>query len=113
MGCTARNGHLKFSIRGNINSGLLLLARFLVLPLVYEKGSRKLQRAVVSLLPWKAMHDVRDMIDVVHNTSIDILQATKQSLNGKEGSERRPYGGKDIMSILGLDIYIVFSFLSN
>jgi hypothetical protein len=89
-------------IRGCINNGPLLLARLLLLPLVFERGSPKLQRTVVDLLPWKALHEARDMVDIVHNTSVKILEATKQSLDGKDDPGRRLHRGKDIMSILGL-----------
>jgi hypothetical protein len=73
----------------------------LVLPFVYEVGTPKFQRAIINLLPWKALHDVRDMIDTLHNTSVEIVNKTKQAvMEGNASSERRIGRGKDIMSIL-------------
>ncbi|KAJ2929646.1 hypothetical protein H1R20_g7436, partial [Candolleomyces eurysporus] len=89
------------NLLGNINDGGILVARMIVLPLVYGVGTPKFQRAVVNILPWKALHDLRDMIDTIHNTSVEIVNKTKQALTeGKAGSERRIGRGKDIMSIL-------------
>ncbi|RXW18985.1 hypothetical protein EST38_g6860 [Candolleomyces aberdarensis] len=89
------------NLLGNINDGGILVARMIVLPLVYGVGTPKFQRAVVNMLPWKALHDLRDMIDTIHNTSVEIVNKTKQALTeGKAGSEQRVGRGKDIMSIL-------------
>ncbi|KAF6748100.1 cytochrome P450 [Ephemerocybe angulata] len=77
----------------------ILLARLFIFPYVVSLGSPRFQRAFVDALPWKALHIVRDMVDVMHNTSLEIFEATKRSLDKVDGgSEKRD--GKDIMSIL-------------
>lgn len=79
----------------------MFAARLIFLPLVYGIGTPKFQRTVVNLLPWKGLHDIRDMVDLIHKTSVEIVQKTMQALaEGKSGSERRIGKGKDIMSTL-------------
>ncbi|KAF6748132.1 cytochrome P450 [Ephemerocybe angulata] len=77
-----------------------LLARVFIWPWVVNIGSPSFQRAVVNALPWKGLHDVRDMIDVMHTTSVEIFEATKRSLEKGEDLSAKIGGGKDIMSIL-------------
>jgi hypothetical protein len=67
---------------------------------VTKLGSPKFRRAIVDLLPWKKLHELRDMVDVMHNTSVEIFEATKRSLEGGADPSRRIGGGKDVMSLL-------------
>ncbi|KAJ2914416.1 hypothetical protein MD484_g5991, partial [Candolleomyces efflorescens] len=57
--------------------------------------SPKVQRAIVDFVPWKRMHKIRDMVDIMHNTSLDIFEAAKQSASQGDG-----VGRKDIISAL-------------
>ncbi|KAF5328482.1 hypothetical protein D9611_014531 [Ephemerocybe angulata] len=90
---------VKNLFRGLNNTGVLL-TRVTIWPYVFNFGSPKFQRWVVDTLPWKALHEVRDMVDVMHNTSVDIFEATKRSVARGEDPSTRIGGGKDIMSIL-------------
>jgi tRNA(Leu) C34 or U34 (ribose-2'-O)-methylase TrmL len=80
----------------------MVLARYFILPYVYGVGSPRFQRAVVDLIPWKKLHELRDMTDVMHNTSLEIFAATKQAMEKGDLAERttRIGAGKDIMSVL-------------
>jgi hypothetical protein len=49
------------------------------------------------------MHRVRDMVDVMHNTSLDIFEATKRSANEGDG-----LGRKDIMSVLCMSLALTW-----
>lgn len=55
----------------------------------------------MDVLPWKSLHELRDIIDVIHNTSIEILETKKKALEeGDEAVTQQIGQGKDIMSIL-------------
>lgn len=80
----------------------LMLARFIILPYVRNIGTPRFRRAVVDILsvPWKSLRNARDLIDVMEETSVEILNGTRDAvLSGKELSSRIG-GGKDIMSRL-------------
>lgn len=64
-------------------------------------GTPKMRRFIVDLLPWKSLHDVRDIIDSIHNTSLEIFESKKRALlDGDEAVTRQVGQGKDILSIL-------------
>ncbi|KAJ2931689.1 hypothetical protein H1R20_g5421, partial [Candolleomyces eurysporus] len=78
---------------------VLLLPRLLVVPPVfkYNLGGAWLQRLVVNLVPWKAVHQMRDVIDTMHQTSLDIFEQKRNALAQDDSDvEQR----QDIMSIL-------------
>ncbi|KAF5313993.1 hypothetical protein D9611_006969 [Ephemerocybe angulata] len=83
-----------------INKPSLIMTRFTAPRWFFKIGTPRFRRWVVDTVPWKAVHEVRDMIDVMHNTSVDIFEATKLSLARGEDPSERIGGGKDIMSIL-------------
>ena len=56
---------------------------------------------MVELIPWKAVQDFIGIVDVIHNTSVDIFESKKKALaEGDEALERQIAKGKDLMSIL-------------
>ena len=61
-------------------------------------GTPKFRRFIIDILPWKNLHDVRDIVDLLHNTSVEIFEARKKAL--EEGDETQIGQGKDIMSTL-------------
>ncbi|KAF5339400.1 hypothetical protein D9611_009907 [Ephemerocybe angulata] len=96
-----RFGHSMKNYTAALNDTALVICRFTIMPIIHNWGSRRFQRAVVDFLPWKALHEVRDMVDVMHSTSVEIFEKTKQAI--KEGgiaASERVGGGKDIMSVL-------------
>ena len=55
----------------------------------------------MNLLPWKNLHDLRDVVDVLNNTAIEIFEQKKKALEeGDEVVTQQIGKGKDIMSIL-------------
>jgi hypothetical protein len=73
-------------------------------------GTPKFRRFILDLIPSKTLHKLRDISDVIHNTSVEIINSKKQALeDGDEAVARQIGEGKDILSILSRG----FSFLDN
>ena len=71
-------------------------------------GTSKFRRFIVDLIPWKTVHQLRDIADIIHNTSVEIINSKKRALEeGDEAVARQIGQGKDILSILSRH----FSFL--
>ncbi|KAF6751337.1 cytochrome P450 [Ephemerocybe angulata] len=88
------------NINGTLADPLISMVRILVWPLVYGWGSPAFQRTVVDWLPWKKLHELRDMTDVVNKTAIEVFESTKRSLKEGRDISTRAGGGKDIMTVL-------------
>ena len=57
---------------------------------------------VDSLSPfWRELRELRDVIDVIHNTSVEIFESKKKAIAGDEAGSNQTGTAKDIMSILG------------
>ncbi|KAJ2922914.1 hypothetical protein H1R20_g14188, partial [Candolleomyces eurysporus] len=81
--------------------GKFMFSRFFVLPWAHKIGSPGFQRFIINLLPWKDLHNMRDIVDTMHNTSTEIIQAKKRALlAGDDAFESEVGRGKDIISIL-------------
>ena len=64
-------------------------------------GTPKFRRFILDLIPWKSLHQFRDIADVIHNTAVEIVNSKKRALeDGDEGVARQIGQGKDILSIL-------------
>jgi len=64
-------------------------------------GTPKLRRFILNLIPWKALHQLRDISDIFHNTAVEIINSKKRALeDGDEAVARQISQGKDILSIL-------------
>ncbi|KJA27942.1 hypothetical protein HYPSUDRAFT_34176 [Hypholoma sublateritium FD-334 SS-4] len=84
-----------------LSSPMMRYASGFVLPRVCRIGPAFFRRWVVNAFPWKSLHDVRDIIDILNSTSIDIFESKKEALaEGDKGLENQIGQGKDIMSIL-------------
>jgi hypothetical protein len=59
----------------------LSLAFRFILPWAGKIGSARFQRAVVDWVPWKAVHDFRDIVDIMDYTTQQIFDAKKSALN--------------------------------
>ncbi|KAL0954834.1 hypothetical protein HGRIS_003778 [Hohenbuehelia grisea] len=78
---------------------LILPRQFL--PWLTKNTSLGFRRALLDMTPWPTLHKARDMIDLMHRTSIEILDTKKRALEeGDEAVERQVAQGKDILSIL-------------
>ncbi|KJA27949.1 hypothetical protein HYPSUDRAFT_34187 [Hypholoma sublateritium FD-334 SS-4] len=81
--------------------GKLRLSTAYLLPPLSKIGSAKFRRFVVDLVPWKDVHDVRDIVDVLTKTSTDIFELKKKAFaEGDEALAKQVGRGKDILSIL-------------
>lgn len=75
-----------------------------LLPRLPDIGPKSFKRWIVDTLPWKTLHDVRDIVDLLDNTSIEIYESKKAALEkGDKALEEQISQGKDIMSILSED----------
>ncbi|KAF8966257.1 cytochrome P450 [Flammula alnicola] len=73
----------------------------LLLPPLSRIGPRKFRRFVVDILPWKNVRELRDIVDILYNTSVEIFESKKKALaEGDEALANQVGQGKDIMSIL-------------
>ncbi|KIM41635.1 hypothetical protein M413DRAFT_72029 [Hebeloma cylindrosporum] len=78
----------------------LAFHRMYLAPL-FKLGSPKFRRFIVDLIPWKNPHQLRDISDVIHDTSVEIINSKKRALEeGDEALARQIGEGKDILSIL-------------
>ncbi|KAF8896618.1 cytochrome P450 [Infundibulicybe gibba] len=79
----------------------MIMACTYILPWAVKLGNPRFRRFVVNLLPWKVLHELREMIDVIHDTSTEILESKKRALaEGDEAVAQQIGRGKDIISIL-------------
>jgi len=81
----------------------LVKIRFLqkyLIPLA-KLGTPKFRRFILNLTPWKTLHQLRDISDVIHNTAVEIINSKKRVLADGGEAVARPIGqGKDILSLL-------------
>ncbi|THV04401.1 cytochrome P450 [Dendrothele bispora CBS 962.96] len=94
---------LKSLIIINISTtlGEMWMARRYVLPWAMKIGSPSFRRWVLSTIPWKNMHHIRDISDYTWEFSKEIYEEKKKALaEGDEAVARQLGKGKDIISIL-------------
>ncbi|TFK25119.1 cytochrome P450 [Coprinopsis marcescibilis] len=77
-------------------------ARHLVLPYGANLGSSRFRRFIVDIFPWKAVHKLRDIVDVMHASSVSVYNEKIAALGqgGPEALREQVGEGKDILSIL-------------
>ncbi|EDR05286.1 uncharacterized protein LACBIDRAFT_303034 [Laccaria bicolor S238N-H82] len=64
-------------------------------------GSPRFRRFIIDVLPWKNMHDVYDIVDAMHKTSLEIFKSKKKASSDGDDVVARQIGrDKEIMSIL-------------
>jgi hypothetical protein len=81
----------------------MIFFRNYLLPTLVKLGPPKFRRFLVNLVPFKNVRELRDIIDVMYNTSVEILEAKKRALmEGDEAVARQIGRGKDIISILSM-----------
>jgi hypothetical protein len=73
------------------------------LPLLAKLGPPRFRRFLVDLLPSKRIRRLRDISDVMHETSINILESKNRALHeGDEAVVKQVGSGRDIISILSM-----------
>jgi hypothetical protein len=71
------------------------------LPTLIRLGPRRFRRFIVDHLPWKNVRRLRDIVDVMYETSTNILDAKKRALQEDDDAVMRQIGrGQDIISVL-------------
>ena len=81
----------------------LYLVRNFLLPTLIKLGPPKFRRFIVDLMPFKNVRKLRDLVDIMHNTSVEIFESKKRALLEGDEAVRNQIGrGKDIISILSM-----------
>ncbi|KAF9011994.1 cytochrome P450 [Cyathus striatus] len=79
----------------------MLFFRVYALPKLLNLGTPGFRRWLVDIAPSKTLHKIRDIVNLMHATSLEILQSKRKALEeGDEAVLRQVARGKDIMSIL-------------
>ncbi|KAJ7839582.1 cytochrome P450 [Mycena olivaceomarginata] len=87
-----------------VTSHKMALAARYILPWAVTIGSPKFRRFIVGIVPWKNLHDVRDILDTLYSTAVHIYKSKKAALEaGDEAVSSQIAKGKDIISILMKD----------
>ncbi|KAJ6577198.1 cytochrome P450 [Mycena capillaripes] len=82
----------------------MALAAKYILPWAVNIGSPKFRRFVVNTIPWKNLHDGRDILDTLYATAVEIYHLKKAALEaGDEAVSTQVAQGKDLISILMKD----------
>ncbi|KAJ7479698.1 cytochrome P450 [Mycena latifolia] len=76
----------------------LSLAFNFILPWACKFGTPSFQRAVIDRIPWTALREFRDVVDIMDSTTHEIYDEKKRLLDSDD--ELSKAGGKDIISIL-------------
>lgn len=80
----------------------ILFSRQYILPWVVNIGSARFRRSVVDFVPWKTLHDVRDIVDVLHEHVNQIYAEKKTAFSFGDDAffAQQPGRGKDVISTL-------------
>ena len=71
------------------------------LPTLIRVGSPGFRRFLVNLMPWKSIRELRNISDVLYETSVEIFESKKAALEAGDSALKQQVGeGKDILSIL-------------
>ncbi|KAG1782230.1 cytochrome P450 [Suillus placidus] len=86
----------------NLLPTVFSLSIFLLLtPVVCNIGTAEFRRTVINVIPWPALHEIRDMVDTMQATSVKILAAKTRDIPFADGfGEEQIKGRSDVMSIL-------------
>ena len=79
----------------------VVIARNYLLPTLGKIGPPRFRRLMLTLIPWKALQEVKEISDTMHKTSLEIFESKKRAfLEGDAAVVKQIGQGKDIMSIL-------------
>ncbi|KAF9533504.1 cytochrome P450 [Crepidotus variabilis] len=82
-------------------AGRIQVTRNYLLTWVVKIGSPSFRRFMMDLIPYKNLHEIRDVADVLHQTSLKIYDSKKKALAMGDGALSEQIArGKDIMSVL-------------
>ena len=63
-------------------------------------GTPKFRQFIMNILPWRNLHTLQDIVDVMHNTALEIFEEKNKAPEGDETVTQQIDEGNDIMSIL-------------
>ncbi|KAF9064449.1 cytochrome P450 [Rhodocollybia butyracea] len=79
----------------------LSIARTSIFPLVIKFIPTRIRTFLMNITPWKTLHEVRDMVNYMHELSVHVYQEKKHALEqGDEVVAMQIGRGKDLLSIL-------------
>ena len=68
-------------------------------------GSPKFRRFIIGIVPWKTLHEARDIVDAMYGTAVHIYNIKKAALEaGDEAVSAQIAQGKDIISVLSISL---------
>jgi len=72
-----------------------------VFPLAAKFHLPRVKHFIVENIPWTRVREIKEVVDVMHNTSLDIIQMKKNALNNTNSDATKELlEKKDIISIL-------------
>ncbi|KAJ3929248.1 MAG: cytochrome P450 [Lentinula lateritia] len=72
-----------------------------LLPLFIKVLPTNVRTFLMNITPWKTLHDVRDMVNYMHELSVEIYEEKKRAFEeGDEAVVRQIGKGKDLLSIM-------------
>ncbi|KAH9485689.1 Cytochrome P450 monooxygenase 91 [Psilocybe cubensis] len=75
--------------------------RDFVMPKIARIGTRSFRKFVVDIMPFAAVKEMKNIIDVLYRTSVEIFESKKEAIaKGDEALAAQVGKGKDIISIL-------------
>ncbi|KIJ12414.1 hypothetical protein PAXINDRAFT_118137 [Paxillus involutus ATCC 200175] len=73
----------------------------LLVPFINKVGTASFRRKAMNILPWGTLHGIRDMVDIMHETSIEILKNKRKQCEVDDSLVvDQPTRGTDIISTL-------------
>ena len=85
------------------------IQRKIILPFIIRLGTPQFRKFLVEHSPLKSIKDAKALIDVFHNTSVEIYEAKKHAFQkGNEELAAQIGQGKDIISILSTPFFFPF-----
>ena len=58
-----------------------------------------MQRKIIDILPWQPGHQLRDIVDIMHETSSNVFESKRKAMS-EEGDSSGEDQKKDILGIL-------------
>lgn len=86
----------------------LAFGRFYLLPLAVKILPSSVRTFIMNITPWKTLHDVRDMVNYMHDLSVEIYKEKRRALEeGDEAVVKQIGKGKDLLSIMSEYLWFI------
>ena len=88
-------------IAGSPAISKMFIEREYLLPFLVKIGSPRFRRWIIDHLPYKNLHEIRDIVDTWDRTTTEIFEEKKKALKeGDEALAKQIGQARDLMSIL-------------